>query len=143
MTWRRLGPVLVIVLAAVVTVGGEARPGAAEDGDLETAATVDLILSEAAAVRVTPEAAAMELGTLPAGGVATVAWSGRRQDAAGVIWVRVRAPLDGWMLGAAVGIASLSLGATGSVTYPTTPQLPLTGTGAVGPLPTPATIGGQ
>ena len=141
MTKRELSAALPITLVAIMLVVGLARPAAADDQDLENPVTIDVTLSEPAAVHITPEVSSTTVGTIPAGGVATVLWSGRRQDGTGSVWLRVLAPLDGWLPGAAAGVSTVSLGTISGPSYSTV-QPPLTGSGAgVGSLPTPATIG--
>jgi hypothetical protein len=141
MTRRGFDVARIVIVAAVMVVTGAARPAAADDQDLESPITIDVTLSEAAAVHSTPDVSSTTVGIIPVGGVATVVWSGRRQDGAGSVWLRVLAPLDGWLPGAAAGITTVSLGTVSGPSYATV-QPPLTGSGAsAGPLPTPAPIG--
>ncbi len=95
-----LGAVAVLALASAVPDAERERETAAAG----RAASVDLYVWLPATIYARPDPASDAIRSLPSLAVVTVAWDRQVVARGGRLWVRVLAPVEGWLPGSAVSL---------------------------------------
>jgi hypothetical protein len=93
-----LGAVAVLALASTVPGTGSGTDAV----DAGRAAPVDLYVWVPSTIHTRPDPASAAVRSLPPQAMVTVAWDSQVVTRGGAVWMRVLAPVEGWLPGSAI-----------------------------------------